>query len=171
VLLCLLITALALTTLGASRHQTSNDTTTTTAARPELDSTVRGQAAGRPIGLTLLRNAPTTTTTAPPTTTTQAPPPPAPKPAPAAPRPGIDVNNPATWDRLARCEAGGNWAANTGNGYFGGLQFSLSSWRGVGGSGYPHEASRETQIEMGKRLQRSSGWGAWPACSRKLGYR
>jgi hypothetical protein len=60
---------------------------------------------------------------------------------------------------------------NSGNGYYGGLQFSLSSWRSVGGTGYPHEASRATQIQMGQRLQRSQGWGAWPACSSKLGYR
>ena len=77
----------------------------------------------------------------------------------------------SVWDRLAQCESGGNWAINTGNGYYGGLQFSLSSWRGVGGTGYPHENSRETQIEMGKRLQASGGWGHWPACSRKLGLR
>lgn len=77
----------------------------------------------------------------------------------------------SVWDSLARCESGGNWAINSGNGYYGGLQFALSSWRGVGGSGYPHHASREVQIEMGKRLQASQGWGAWPACSRKLGLR
>ena len=75
------------------------------------------------------------------------------------------------WDRLAQCESGGNWAINTGNGYYGGLQFSLSSWRGVGGTGYPHEASRETQIAMGERLRANGGWGHWPACSRKLGLR
>ena len=75
------------------------------------------------------------------------------------------------WDQVARCESGGNWAINTGNGYYGGLQFSLSSWRGVGGTGYPHEASRETQIAMAERLRSSGGWGHWPACSRKLGLR
>ena len=68
-------------------------------------------------------------------------------------------------------EAGGNWGINTGNGYYGGLQFSLSSWRAVGGTGYPHEASRETQIAMGERLRAAQGWGAWPACSRRLGLR
>jgi hypothetical protein len=73
------------------------------------------------------------------------------------------------WDRLAQCESGGNWAINTGNGYYGGLQFSLSSWRAVGGSGYPHQASRETQIAMGQRLQAAQGWGAWPSCSAQLG--
>ena len=75
------------------------------------------------------------------------------------------------WDRLARCESGGNWSINTGNGYYGGLQFSLASWRAVGGSGYPHNASREEQIKRGKKLRAAQGWGAWPACTRKLGLR
>ncbi|MGH9112431.1 MAG: transglycosylase family protein [Acidimicrobiales bacterium] len=118
--------------------------------------------------------APPTTTTAPPTTTTEPPPPPT-TAAPVEPPPSSgglgDPNNYATWDALAQCEAGGNWSINTGNGYYGGLQFSLGSWQGVGGTGYPHEHSRETQIAMGQRLQASSGWGAWPACSSKLGYR
>ncbi|MBW3561345.1 MAG: cell wall-binding repeat-containing protein [Actinobacteria bacterium] len=77
----------------------------------------------------------------------------------------------STWERLARCESGGNWAINTGNGYYGGLQFSLSSWRAVGGAGYPHQASKWEQIHRGERLQSMQGWGAWPACSRKLGLR
>lgn len=77
----------------------------------------------------------------------------------------------SVWTRLAACESGGNWSANTGNGYYGGLQFSLSSWRAVGGSGYPHEASAGTQIAMGQRLQARQGWGAWPGCSAKLGLR
>lgn len=75
------------------------------------------------------------------------------------------------WDKLARCEAGGNWSINTGNGYYGGLQFTLGSWRAVGGTGYPHQASREEQIARGQALQARQGWGAWPACSSKLGLR
>jgi uncharacterized protein YabE (DUF348 family) len=75
------------------------------------------------------------------------------------------------WDRLAQCEAGGNWSINTGNGFYGGLQFTLSTWRANGGSGMPHNASRETQIAVGKRVQASQGWGAWPACTSKLGIR
>lgn len=75
------------------------------------------------------------------------------------------------WDDLARCESGGNWSINTGNGFYGGLQFSLDSWRAVGGSGYPHQHSREEQIRRGDRLQQLQGWGAWPHCSRQLGYR
>ena len=75
----------------------------------------------------------------------------------------------SVWTSLAACESGGDWNANTGNGYYGGLQFSLSSWQAVGGSGYPHEASAATQIAMGQRLQAVQGWGAWPACAAKLG--
>ncbi len=131
--------------------------------------------------------APTTSTTAPPTpTTTKAPvrapvvaktptttPPTTAPPTTQAPAPsGVngDPNDPATWDRMAQCEAGGNWAANTGNGYYGGLQFSLSTWQHYGGTGYPHQASKATQIEVGKRLQAAEGWAAWPTCSRELGY-
>jgi len=75
------------------------------------------------------------------------------------------------WDRLAQCESGGNWAINTGNGYYGGLQFLLSTWRSVGGSGYPHQNSREEQIYRAEKVLDASGWGAWPACARKLGLR
>jgi hypothetical protein len=78
---------------------------------------------------------------------------------------------PGVWDRLAACEAGGNWAANTGNGYYGGLQFSAASWAAVGGTGLPHQHDRGTQIAMGERLRAAQGWGAWPSCSRRLGLR
>jgi hypothetical protein len=117
--------------------------------------------------------APTTTTTAAPTTTTTAPPPPPPPVVqPTSSGSGYnDPNNPAAWDRLAQCESGGNWAANTGNGYYGGIQFSLSSWQAVGGTGRPDQASRETQIAMGQRLWNQGGWSHWPACSSQLGYR
>ncbi len=77
----------------------------------------------------------------------------------------------SVWDRLAECESGGNWSINTGNGYYGGLQFSLSSWRAVGGSGYPHQASKSEQISRAEQLLQIQGWGAWPACSSKLGLR
>jgi hypothetical protein len=75
------------------------------------------------------------------------------------------------WDRIAACESGGNWAINTGNGYYGGLQFSLSSWRGVGGSGLPSDASKAEQIARAQILQARQGWGAWPVCSIKAGVR
>jgi uncharacterized protein YabE (DUF348 family) len=77
----------------------------------------------------------------------------------------------SVWDRLAQCESGGNWSINTGNGYYGGLQFSLSTWRAYGGSGYPHQNSRAQQIAVAQKLQAAAGWGQWPACSRKLGLR
>jgi LysM repeat protein len=79
------------------------------------------------------------------------------------------VNSGSVWDRLAQCESGGNWGINTGNGYYGGLQFTLSTWRSLGGSGYPNQASRSEQIARAKILQARSGWGQWPACSAKLG--
>lgn len=76
----------------------------------------------------------------------------------------------SVWDRLAKCESGGNWAINTGNGYYGGLQFSLGTWRAYGGNGYPHQASRETQIAIATKLRNASGgYGAWPGCARALG--
>ena len=77
----------------------------------------------------------------------------------------------SVWDKIAACESGGDWNISTGNGFYGGLQFTQSSWQAVGGTGSPQGASRETQIEMGKRLQAQQGWGAWPVCSRKAGLR
>jgi uncharacterized protein YabE (DUF348 family) len=74
------------------------------------------------------------------------------------------------WDQLAQCEAGGNWATNTGNGYYGGLQFSLGTWQAYGGSGLPSSASRETQIAIATKVRNASGgYGAWPACAASLG--
>ncbi len=73
------------------------------------------------------------------------------------------------WEELAQCESGGNWSINTGNGYYGGLQFSEGAWGSVGGVGLPSEASREEQIERGKKLQAVRGWGAWGACAKRLG--
>jgi hypothetical protein len=77
----------------------------------------------------------------------------------------------STWDRLAQCESGGNWRINTGNGYYGGLQFNAGTWRAMGGEGMPHHASRAEQIAVAERTLDAQGWGAWPACSRKLGLR
>ena len=137
----------------------------------------RGQASLRttttlpPTTTTTTTAPPTTTTTeAPTTTTTEAPPPPAEDPAPPSTGGGFgDPGDYATWDALAQCESGGNWSINTGNGYYGGLQFSASTWSAVGGSGLPHEHSRETQIHFGQILQARSGWGQWPHCSSQLG--
>lgn len=77
------------------------------------------------------------------------------------------------WYRLFGCETGGtyNAAINTGNGYYGAFQFSLGTWQSVGGTGYPHQFSYEVQKQFAIKLQSRSGWGQWPACSRKLGLR
>ncbi|GAB10543.1 putative resuscitation-promoting factor [Gordonia araii NBRC 100433] len=72
------------------------------------------------------------------------------------------------WDAVAQCESGGNWAINTGNGYYGGLQFSLSTWQANGGSGMPHHASREQQIAIAERVLATQGVGAWPTCGGRL---
>ena len=76
-----------------------------------------------------------------------------------------------TWDKVAACESTNDWNINTGNGYYGGLQFSQSSWAAAGGSGSPQNASRDEQIRVAENLQNMQGWGAWPACSSKLGLR
>ena len=74
------------------------------------------------------------------------------------------------WDQLAQCESGGNWAINTGNGYYGGLQFNLGTWQAYGGSGLPSNASRETQIAIATKLRDATGgYGSWPGCAAKLG--
>jgi resuscitation-promoting factor RpfB len=71
------------------------------------------------------------------------------------------VASDSVWDKIAQCESGGNWHINSGNGYYGGLQFSAATWHSVGGPGLPHENSRETQIKYAKILQQRSGWGQW----------
>jgi resuscitation-promoting factor RpfA len=75
----------------------------------------------------------------------------------------------STWDALAQCESGGNWSTNTGNGFSGGLQFTPQTWAAFGGTGSPQNASRAQQIAVVEKVQASQGWGAWPACSAKLG--
>lgn len=90
--------------------------------------------------------------------------------APGAPA----VAGAGVWDQLAACESGGNWSINSGNGYAGGLQFHPRTWTGHGGGQYApsaDQASRDQQIAVAQRVQASQGWGAWPACSRKLGLR
>lgn len=71
------------------------------------------------------------------------------------------------WDAVAACESGGNWAINTGNGYYGGLQFTMGTWHANGGSGSPASASREEQIRVAENVLRSQGPGAWPVCGRR----
>jgi uncharacterized protein YabE (DUF348 family) len=85
-----------------------------------------------------------------------------PAPAPAA---ANYSGGSSAWDRIAACESGGNWAANTGNGYYGGLQFSLGTWQAYGGSGRPDQNSRSAQIAVAERVRAAEGgYGAWPVC-------
>ena len=100
-----------------------------------------------------------------------------PKPKPK-PEPAKKTKTPgsvsASWAALAKCESGGNWSINSGNGYYGGLQFSASSWRGAGGGKYaalPHQATPAEQVATAEKLRKNGGWGHWPACSSKLGLR
>lgn len=111
-----------------------------------------------------------------------AAPAPAPTPAPAPARPApkpvaSEAESPAApsggvWDRIAACESSGDWSINTGNGYYGGLQFTASTWNAYGGQSYASRAdlaSRSDQIAVAKKVQASQGWGAWPVCSKKAG--
>lgn len=92
------------------------------------------------------------------------------KKKPSAP----SVSNGSVWDSIAQCESTGNWAINSGNGFSGGLQFTPSTWLAYGGGEYApqaHMATREQQIAVATKVQASQGWGAWPACTSKLGLR
>jgi uncharacterized protein YabE (DUF348 family) len=78
---------------------------------------------------------------------------------------GTKTVDTGVWDAIAACESGGNWAANTGNGYYGGLQFNLGTWQAYGGSGRPDQQSREAQIAVAERVRDASGgYCAWPHC-------
>jgi uncharacterized protein YabE (DUF348 family) len=90
-------------------------------------------------------------------------------------KPGTEVPpvaNPGTWDALSRCEAGGNWAINTGNGFYGGVQFDQNTWERQGGLRYAPRAdlaTREEQIAIAEVTRARQGWGAWPVCSGRVG--
>lgn len=78
------------------------------------------------------------------------------------------------WDRLAECESGGDWSIDTGNGFYGGVQFHPDTWRAMGGGEFApqaNQATREQQIAVAERVLDEQGWGAWPSCSSQLGLR
>ncbi|MGD9987456.1 transglycosylase family protein [Pseudonocardia sp.] len=86
--------------------------------------------------------------------------------------PAANAATDATWDRVAACESGGNWSINTGNGYYGGLQFSASTWKAFGGTAYAataNQATKAEQIAVAEKVLAGQGWGAWPVCSKKAG--
>ncbi|MEV0702451.1 transglycosylase family protein [Saccharopolyspora sp. NPDC050389] len=83
------------------------------------------------------------------------------------------ANAAPNWDKLAQCESSGNWSINSGNGYYGGLQFSASTWAAYGGSQYAssaHQATREEQIAVAEKVLASQGANAWPGCTSKLNW-
>jgi hypothetical protein len=92
-------------------------------------------------------------------------------------KPGTEVppvSEGGTWDAIAGCEAGGNWAINTGNGYYGGVQFDQGTWERNGGlryAGRADMATREEQIAIAEVTRERQGWGAWPVCSGRSGAR
>ncbi|MDF3339209.1 transglycosylase family protein [Mycolicibacterium septicum] len=92
-------------------------------------------------------------------------------------KPGTEVppvTNGSAWDALSQCEAGGNWAINTGNGFYGGVQFDQNTWERQGGLRYAPRAdlaTREEQIAIATVTQARQGWGAWPVCSGRIGAR
>ncbi len=123
--------------------------------------------AGRPALAAALRKAVSNSPPPPqPSAPSPSPPPPPPPPVAFVPLPVAPDN---VWRSLSLCESGGNWQRDSGNGYYGGLQFSQASWESVGGSGFPHENPPERQIELAERLQARQGWDAWPSCSDRLG--
>nr|WP_272496121.1 transglycosylase family protein [Janibacter limosus] len=80
--------------------------------------------------------------------------------------------NSNVWDAVAACESGGNWSINTGNGFYGGLQFTTQTWQGFGGGKYAanaNRASKAQQIEIAQKVLQTQGPGAWPVCSQKAG--
>lgn len=84
------------------------------------------------------------------------------------------VSGSSVWDRLAQCESSGDWTVNTGNGFYGGLQFHPQTWASFGGHAYApnaHLATRQEEIVIAERVLASQGWKAWPSCSRQLGLR
>lgn len=116
-------------------------------------------------------NRPAPTATPTPTLIPTATPTPEPTATPTPTSIPVPTANPSeneVWEKLALCETDGNWGIDTGNGYFGGLQFSQGAWESVGGSGNPASASKDEQIMRGKMLQERRGWGPWGSCSKSL---
>ena len=192
-------TALAASRLGASSISGNLDGSATTSPGATSPSGATGNGITVALvslhDLSLLPPPTTTTTTAPPapkvtatatpiparvTTPTTTPavvvaaPAPAAPAAPAAPVAAAVPAAPGTplggvWAELRHCESGGNYAEDTGNGYYGAYQFSPITWTALGFPGLPSNASPAMQDQAAQELQARSGWGQWPACSRKLG--
>ena len=83
----------------------------------------------------------------------------------------VAADDPAVWAALRKCESGGRYDLNTGNGYYGAYQFALGTWQRLGYPGFPHQATPAMQDEAAKRLQATQGWGPWPECARRISAR
>ncbi len=128
---------------------------------PDHSAAIRRAVAGLGVAAALSLGACGTTGAASPL------PPPPPPAAPASAAVPLAVP-PGPWDNIARCETGGDWHADTGNGYQGGLQLSLHTWAAYGGGQFApraDEASREQQIVVGDRVRAQEGWQAWSGCA------
>ncbi len=88
--------------------------------------------------------------------------------ASAAPATNFDTSDGGVWDRIAACESGGNWAINTGNGYYGGLQFNVATWAGYDGYATANLAPKSVQIEKAQQVQAARGWSPW-TCAAMVG--
>ena len=135
-------------------------------ARLTLPGPTLGRSTGRPSG----SGSPASSGRPAPAPANVSLPLPLPRPKPviaAAARPATT----SIWQRLRNCEAGGRYDRNSGNGYYGAYQMSAGTWRSLGYKGLPHQAPPEVQDEAARKLQARSGWGQWPACSRRIGAR
>jgi hypothetical protein len=165
---CLILLILAVVTWASASHEPGRTIVMTNAGTTSRDALTVDPTVPTTVPTTLPSTTTTvvvTTTTSPATTTVPSTRPVAPAVGTRPPPPHYSGHN---WDAVADCESGGDWHINTGNGFYGGLQFTISSWRGVGGSGMPHQNSREEQIYRGELLLASQGRGAWPVCGRYL---
>ena len=143
---------------------TAATATSTPTPAPVVKKTAKAKAVST--GLRLLEPQSTPTATAATAATIASPP----EAAPAGAGAGGAIAE-SVWAALRKCESNGNYAINTGNGYYGAYQFAASTWRKLGFTGLPHVASAATQDQAARKLQAQQGWGPWPACTRNLGLR
>lgn len=138
----------------------------------EHDSRIESSRSAPRYFVNFMESSTTTSTSTSTTTTTETPPTTTPRPVPTTQKPTPPVTRSGdsdVWAALRNCESGGNYADDTGNGYYGAYQFSPGTWHSLGYVGLPSEAAPQTQDEAAHALQARSGWGQWPACARELG--
>ena len=137
-----------------SNTPTASPTKTTAKPEPSPTHTITPKPSPKPSSVKTNKVTPTKTATPTPTKTSSSTP----------------SNNAGVWDTIAECESSGDWTL-VDPPFYGGLQFTISSWHAVGGTGMPNEASKDEQIMRAEKLQQLQGWEAWPVCSKKAGLR